>query len=95
VWFALSALHLIIGVHSPLEIDIVEHRNGRSIRGVTFRESRPGRRYCDTFRVNANETPRMASFRTKVMHPPHQCPARSPVSGVSADLGFALKPHKM
>jgi uncharacterized protein (DUF2126 family) len=42
VWFALSALHLIIGVHSPLEIDIVEHRNGRSIRGVTFRESRPG-----------------------------------------------------
>ena len=41
-WFALSALHLIIGVHSPLVIKIVDSRNGRSIRGVTFRESLPG-----------------------------------------------------
>ncbi|MBF0424493.1 MAG: transglutaminase family protein [Magnetococcales bacterium] len=54
-WQPASALHPLIGVHSPLVFDIVDTWNDRAVGGCTYHVSHPGGRSYDTFPVNPLE----------------------------------------
>lgn len=54
-WQPPSALHPLIGVHSPLVFDLIDTWNGKSIGGCTYHVSHPGGRSYERFPVNANE----------------------------------------
>jgi uncharacterized protein (DUF2126 family) len=41
-WQPVSGLHPTIPVHAPLAFDLVELRNGRSLRGCVFYGAHPG-----------------------------------------------------
>jgi uncharacterized protein (DUF2126 family)/transglutaminase-like putative cysteine protease len=54
-WQPYSALHPTIGIDVPLNLDIIDTWNARSIGGCTYYVSHPGGRSYDTFPVNAFE----------------------------------------
>ncbi|MBF0152219.1 MAG: transglutaminase family protein [Magnetococcales bacterium] len=54
-WQPASAMHPLIGVHSPLVFDIVDTWNDRAIGGCTYHVAHPGGRHYDTFPVNTLE----------------------------------------
>ena len=54
-WQPWSALHPMIGVHSPLVFDFFDTWNGRALGGCTYHVVHPGGRSYDSFPVNALE----------------------------------------
>ena len=54
-WAPPSALHPLIGVHTPLVFDLIDTWNGRSIGGCTYHVSHPGGLSYDNFPVNSYE----------------------------------------
>jgi uncharacterized protein (DUF2126 family) len=54
-WHPASALHPTIGVHSPLELRIVDRWTGLSVGGCAYHVSHPGGRAYEVFPVNALE----------------------------------------
>ncbi|MEK9765862.1 MAG: transglutaminase family protein, partial [Thalassolituus sp.] len=54
-WAPPSALHPTIGVHTPLQFDLIDTWTGRAIGGATYHVSHPGGRSYDVFPVNAQE----------------------------------------
>lgn len=54
-WQPPSALHPMIGVHTPLIFDLIDTWNGRSIGGCSYHVSHPGGRSYETFPVNSFE----------------------------------------
>ena len=54
-WDPPSAMHPTIGVHAPLDFDLVDVRNGISLGGFTYHVTHPGGRSYDTYPVNEVE----------------------------------------
>jgi len=54
-WAPPSGLHPTIGVHVPLEFDLVDTWNARAIAGCSYHVAHPGGRSYDSFPVNALE----------------------------------------
>jgi uncharacterized protein (DUF2126 family) len=54
-WQPPSALHPMIGVHSPLVFDLFDTWNGRALGGCTYHVVHPGGRSYEHFPVNALE----------------------------------------
>jgi uncharacterized protein (DUF2126 family) len=54
-WQPPSALHPMIGVHSPLVFDLFDTWNGRALGGCTYHVVHPGGRNYEHFPVNALE----------------------------------------
>ena len=54
-WQPPRCLHPTIGVHTPLQFDIVRRSAGRSVGGCRYHTSHPGGRAHETFPVNSRE----------------------------------------
>ncbi|MEM1433177.1 MAG: transglutaminase family protein [Pseudomonadota bacterium] len=54
-WQPASALHPLLGVNTPLAIDLYDLGNGRAVSGCTYYAAHPGGRHFEHFPVNANE----------------------------------------
>jgi uncharacterized protein (DUF2126 family) len=63
-WQPPSCLHPMIGIHSPLHLDIYDTWTGRSLAGATYHVVHPGGRASDVRPVNAAaaESRRLARF---------------------------------
>ncbi|NCW19322.1 MAG: transglutaminase, partial [Betaproteobacteria bacterium] len=54
-WRPASALHPSIGIHAPLQIDLVDNVLGRSLGGCRYHVTHPGGRNYERPPVNASE----------------------------------------
>jgi len=62
-WAPPSALHPTIGIHSPLQFDVVDTWNQTSLGGFTYHVVHPGGRSYDNYPVNAAEAESRRSNR--------------------------------
>ncbi|MEM6692692.1 MAG: transglutaminase family protein, partial [Planctomycetota bacterium] len=65
-WQPPRCLHPTIGIHSPLQFEVVDRSSGASLGGCTYHVVHPGGRGTDQFPVNANEAQSRRAARFEV-----------------------------
>ncbi|MEM6778244.1 MAG: transglutaminase family protein [Planctomycetota bacterium] len=85
-WQPPRCLHPTIGIHTPLQLDVVDRAAGHSIGGCTYHAVHPGGVGSDQFPVNAKEAEsrRAGRFDRRTMHGgPIVVPSLPPRSGAA------------
>ncbi len=92
-WQPPSALHPMIGVHSPLVFDLFDTWNGRALGGCTYHVVHPGGRNYEHFPVNALEAEARRVARFEELGHGHGALSRPPL--FEQEPRFAVPPAEV